>query len=106
MRRARPYTASGLQVNRDGYQHREYDVETRTHTAADTNTILALPIVQLCQEGRDRAFWHLCKDEMSERLGGIRWKGKEGRQADQELLKQGGNAYSRKMIERGWSRVN
>lgn len=64
-------------------------------TAAHTNTILALSVMQFRQKGRDGALWLLCEDEVSERLGGVRRKGEEGRQADQELFKEGGNSWRR-----------
>ena len=51
--------------------------------------------MQFRQEGRDGALWLLCEDEVSERLGRVRRKGEEGRQADQELFEEGGNSWRR-----------
>lgn len=67
-------------------------LDSGRRTAAHTNTILALSVMQFRQEGRDGALRLLREDEVSERLGGVRRKREEGRQADQELFEEGGDS--------------
>ena len=62
-------------------------------TTSHADAVLAFTVVQLRQERRDRAFGHFRKDQVSERFGRVGREREVGREADQELLEQGGDAY-------------